>query len=188
MIDPIYEDFLCTVARDARLVNAESDLLRLVGEPRRAGAAASVYHALLRDTEHLVRDSTGNVRVSSAPIPFSVGFPDDYLSCLDSGLQFRVARVHPQHPIFHSNVQHGGLLCLGPDFAPGTRLRPLVEQLYGILSFAIIATDHPFDVEAARYLVEHVEQVRALRAPPLWRRPVAGEVRVEALDGVGDRR
>ena len=180
MSDPIREGFLVTVEEDAALANHESDILRLVGVPREAGAP-DTWHGLLRGVEHLVRERTGPVRVSQAPIPFTLTFPSDYLSSVDPTLQFRVACVHPHARLFHSNVSRSGQVCLGPQFAPGTRLRPLAEQLYEVCSFQITATEHAFNADAAVWILEHVAKVRALRAAPLWRRALASAVRVETL-------
>ena len=43
-----------------------------------------------------------------------------------------------------------------------------------------------FNPAAAEYWIRHVEQVRALRSRPLWRRPLASRVRIE--ERRGDRR
>ena len=67
----------------------------------------------------------------------------------------------------------GGIVCLGPFFRPGTSIRPLVEQIYRIVSGRDFATGHAFDGEACEYYLSHLDQVRALRAAPLWRRPLA---------------
>ena len=180
MSDPIREGFLVSVEEDAALANRESDVLRLVGVPREAGSP-DTWHGLLRGVEHLVRAGAGPVGVSHDPIPFTLTFPSDYLSSVDPTLQLRVASVHPHARLFHSNVSRFGQVCLGAQFAPGTRLRPLVEQLYDVCSFRITATEDSFNADAAIWIVEHVEQVRALRAAPLWRRALASAVRVETL-------
>ena len=180
MNDPIREGFLLTVEEDAAAANEESDVLRLVGVPREDGSP-DTWHGLLRGVEHLVRAGAGPVRVAHNPIPFTLGFPGDYLSSVDPKLQFRVARVHRQARLFHSNVNGAGHVCLGPQFAPGTRLRPLLEQLYDICCYQITATDHYFNEDAAVWILENVEKVRALRAAPLWRCALASAVRVESL-------
>jgi hypothetical protein len=184
MRDFVYEAFLENAARDADRANAESDILRLVARPRSDGPP-SLYVGELTDVEHFERAPARGIRDCSEPISFSIHFPPHYLRSGDPTLQFRVARAYT--PLFHPNVS-GRLVCLGTDFACGTRLRPLLEQVYGIFSSQIFATDHAFDPDARDYYLDHGEEVRALRAPPLWRRPVASEVTVVTLDFGGSPR
>jgi hypothetical protein len=108
-------------------------------------------------------------------VGFTIHFPPDYCRSTDPNLQFRVVRIHC--PLLHPNVK-GGVVCLGPHFRPGTRVRPLVQQIYGIISGRIFATDHAFDAEACKYYLLHLGQVRTLRTRPLWRRSVVGHARV----------
>ena len=120
------------------------------------------------------------MRRSTDPISFAVRFPEDYLRSVDPDLQFRVARVHTS--IQHPNIR-GSLVCLGSQFYPGTPLRALIEQVYGIFASQIYATDHPFSSEAREFYLSRVEEVSemARRQPPLWRRPVAARIRVERI-------
>jgi len=164
-----------TVAReDARCVNAESDAMRLVADPH-SGEPPCVYHGLLRGCEHFRWGPTG-IAVSADPLSFSLHLPADYLRSVDPNLQFRVLEVHAD--LVHPNV-HGGLVCLGPGFRPGTRLRALAEIAYGILSSRVFATDHAFSREHRDYYLRHIEDVRRLRAQRLWRGSAAASVRVD---------
>ena len=74
-----------------------------------------------------------------------------------------------------------GLICLGALFKPGTRLRPLLSQVHGIVSSRITATEDGFDRDATLYYRRHVEEVRALRSAPLWRTPLARRVVIREL-------
>ena len=100
---------------------------------------------------------------------------------VDNTLQFRVARVNA--PLYHPNCREDGTLCLGTHFRPGTALEPLLETIYGIVASKVVATQDAFDKCARDYFLNHAEEVRQLRqrAPALWRRPVAGRVRKEAI-------
>jgi hypothetical protein len=177
--DPVYTAFLESAAEDAAASIAASDILSLRLRPG-AGAAADTYDGWLVGVEHLERAALGTARVSDAPVLFTVHFPRDYCRSTDPKLQFRVASVRT--PLWHPNAL-GGILCLGPYFRPATRLRPLLEQIHGIVSGRIRATDDAFDKEAAHYYLVHLDQVRALRARPLWRRPVVGGGYLERLGG-----
>jgi hypothetical protein len=170
MIDPIFTAFAETAAEDVVALNAASDIVRLEPRPD-TGNPPHTYDGWLADVEHLERAPDGTVHVSSATVPFTLHFPDDYCRSVDRDLQFRVIRVHTA--LVHPNVR-GGVVCLGPHFRPGTRPRALVQQLYGICAGKIFATHHAFDADACRYYLSHLDQVRALRARPLWRRRVAG--------------
>jgi len=174
-VDAVYEAFLRTAATDAAACVAASDVLAL--EPRPA-AVPDTYDGRLVDVPHLQRAAAGIVHVSADPVLFTLRFPLDYCRSTDLGLQFRVASLRT--PLFHPNVR-GGMVCLGPYFRPGTRLRPLLEQIFGIVCGRVRATDHAFDAEAAVYYLAHPEQVRDLRSPSLWRRPVAAGRWVEVL-------
>jgi len=178
MHDPVYDAFLGTLAEDISEVNAASDILHLApygdAEPK-----PHVYAGWLRDVEHLVPNGDGTASVSADPVAISLRFPPGYCRSTDPNLQFRVAEIHS--PLLHPNVR-GLTVCLGPHFRPGTRVRPLVQQLYGIVCGRIRATDHAFDAEACRYYLHHLDQVLALRARPLWRRRVVGRTRIGSLD------
>lgn len=183
MSDPVYRAFLETVEEDSAKVVAESNILRLV--PYRDGEGPpNTYRGVITDIEHLERLADGTVRHSLAPILFDVQFPPDYLRSLDEDLQFRISRVHVS--LYHPNIR-SGLVCLGPRFRCGTRLKPLVEHLYGIFSARTRATDHAFNPEPRHYYLNHVDEIKALRAAPLWRRPVASRVDVKPAAPVGSR-
>ena len=181
MSDSVLDGFLETAAEDAVALNAASDILLLEADAAGNGAPHT-YTGWLREVEHFERCAAGTVAVSAAAVKFTVHFPADYCRSVDPQLQFRVARVHGA--LVHPNCR-GGVVCLGPHFRPGTRLRPLVEQLYGMIAARVFATNHAFDAEAARYYLQHLDEVRALKAPPLWRRRLAGSIRVER--GTGTR-
>ncbi len=72
------------------------------------------------------------------------------------------------------------MLCVGtlpPDPYP---LDALLEHVYRICASQVFATDSPLDPLGAEFFRRHPDRVRALRAEPLWQRPVAASVRVEA--------
>jgi hypothetical protein len=173
---PVLEAFLTSVARDAERAASESDVLRIVAD-RSSGTPPSEYRALLLSVEHFERDRDGSVRLTDASVPFSISFPRDYLSSADPTLPYRVVRVYS--PLVHPN-HRGGVICLG-GMKPGTRLRTLIETVHGVVQGRIFATDDPFDRDAADFFVRNVDQVRALRSPPLWRRRIAASVRVETI-------
>ena len=179
MSDPVYEGFLETAHEDHLTINRDSDVARLVPQPRAAGYPDR-YQLMLVDIEHLVRAADGTVTTSADPVLCSVRFPADYLRSASENLLYRVVRV--ETPVFHPNIA-GGTLCLGASFRPGTRLRAIVVQLYATLSERSFATQSPLDVEASRYYLAHLEQVSALRARPLWRRRLARHVRVQRSAG-----
>lgn len=174
---PVLEAFLTSAARDAERAASESDVLRIVADPS-SGTPPSEYRALLLSVEHFERDRDGSVRLTAASVPFSISFPRDYLSSADPTLPYRVVRVHS--PLVHPN-HRGGVLCLGGGFKPGTRLRSLFEVVHGIIQGRILAIDDALDREAADFFVKHIDEVRALRSPPLWRRGIAASVRVETI-------
>ena len=176
MHDDVIRAFRRRVSLDAPRIRDESTIVRVVAGPM-SGDPPSRYHGLLSGVEHFERGPNGTLCASGSPLPFSLEFPDDYCSCVDGSLQLRVARVHA--PIAHPNLGPGGIVCLGPRFRPATRLRPLIEHLYRICSGRVFASDSPFDPNAAEFFRRHSDRVRALRAEPLWHRPVAGSVRVE---------
>ena len=177
MTDHVLHGFLESAAADAECVCQESDCLRLSPDPA-TGDPPRTYQGLLKRAEHYVRDPEGAFVVTSRPIPFQIHFPDDYLRSLDPNLQFRVLSTSRQ--LVHPNVS-GGVVCLGGRFRPGTRLRSVVEQFYGIATSRVAAIDHPFHLQAAEFFLDHLDAIRGFRNEPLWRRPLAARVRVESL-------
>ena len=181
MSDPIYEDFLRATAEDAVRLVEVSDALRLIAVPSPQGTPRG-YLGRFTGVPHLVRGADGQVTRSVDPILFQLRFPPDYLYSADLTLAFRVARI--QSPLFNPNVRSSGLgaglICLGTLFQPGTRLRPLLSQVHGIVSSRTTVTDDGFDRDATLYYRRHVEEVRALRSAPLWRQPLARRVVVRA--------
>jgi hypothetical protein len=174
MVDRPRENFLSAAAAECLEIQRDADALSMVPRPR-AGGAPDVYDGLFRDVEHLVLAPDGTVAVAADAVVFTITFPADYLHSGDHTLLYRVARLHS--PLFHPNVGGGGaFICLGTSFRPGTRLRTLVHQLYGIVGCQNFATDSPLDAEAAAYYLAHLDAVRALRARPLWRRRIARNV------------
>jgi len=176
-------NFLKTALADQVLITRESDTVRLIGRPR-SGALPNVYDGVCEGVEHLVSAGDGTVSVSSEPICFSVTFPADYLASTDATLLYRVVRVHS--PLYHPNHLAGsGVICLGRAFRAGTRLRALVYQLYSILGCQNFASDSPLDTAASAYYVAHAEQIRALRARPLWRSRVSTVIARDSTSGSG---
>jgi hypothetical protein len=180
MDDPVHTGFLESAQGDALQIGPESDCVRLDADPA-TGHPPRRYLGLLKGAEHYVRDAEGSFVVTRRPIPFQIDFPDDYLRSLDPNLQFRVLSTSRQ--VIHPNV-HGGVVCLGGRFRPGTRLRSIVEQFHGIATSRVMALDHPFDRQAAEFFRAHLDTVRAFRNEPLWRRPLAASVRVETIPSV----
>ena len=185
MQDEVIRAFRGRVAEDASRIRDESSIVRLVADPM-SGDPPSRYVGLLTGIEYFERGEGGAIRVSGLPLPFTLDFTDDYCSCTDGSLQLRVARVHSL--MAHPNQGPGGAICLGPRFSPGTRLRPLLEHLYRICSARVYASDSPWDPHAADFFRRHPDRVRALRAEPLWQRPVAASVRVETACREGEAR
>jgi molybdopterin/thiamine biosynthesis adenylyltransferase len=177
-------ELLDAAARDLGGSIEESDVAQLIVDPFR-GDPPRVFHGVLRQVEHFERQTDGTARRRSTPIFFSIELPEDYCSCLDGSLQLRVARVHV--PLFHPNVSASGIVCLGPRFQPSTRARALLEHLYAISASRGFASQSPWDRETGTFYRDHAEEVRKLRAPPLWRSPVAARARVEALPPRGGR-
>jgi hypothetical protein len=157
-----------------------SDILKLAPVSH-SGSPPAAYSGALRGIEHFERAGDGTVHITDGIVPFTIGFPADYLRSVDDTLQFRVARVNV--PLFHPNCRENGTLCLGPRFRPGTALEPLLETIYGIVASKVVATEHAFDKRACQYYLSHTDEVRQLRqrAPGLWRRPVAARVRKEEI-------
>lgn len=179
MSDPILATFLNRVRDDAARLPA-SRVLRLAADPG-SGDPPHRYQALFSGLEHFERDETGAVVVSRQPLLFEILFPADYLRSTDGTLQFRVARARSR--FLHPNTGPGGVVCLGSEFRSGTRLRPLVHQLWGIASGRNFATESPMDPQARDFFLDHVDRVRALRSEPLWEQPIAAAMRVEAGSG-----
>jgi hypothetical protein len=180
--DPVRIDFLDAMRGEASAVNEASDVARL--RPLAAsGSPPATYDGVFDGVEHFELLADGTVGVSAAPVHFSLSFPTNYLRSGDPRLQFQVARVLT--PMVHPNVC-GGIVCLGPHFMPGTGLRALVEQLYGIVSGRSFATHHAFDATARQYFLSHLDDVKALRAAPLWRRKLARRIRaIDTTAGPG---
>lgn len=176
MSNAVIRAFRTRVLEDARSIRDESSILRMVADPM-SGDPPRRHHGLLTGVEHFERTPEGAFRATAEPIPFTLDFPEDYCSCPDGSLQLRVAWIHS--PLVHPNRGPQGIVCLGGRFKPGTRLRPLLEHLYRICSGRVFASDSPMDARAAEFFRSHPEQVRALRAEPLWQAPIAASVRVE---------
>jgi hypothetical protein len=156
----------------------ESEIADLVADPT-SGDPPRLFPGVLRSVEHFERRSDGTIHASSAPIFFVIELPDDYCSCVDGSLQLRVATVCV--PLFHPNVSRGGIVCLGPRFRPSTRVRPLLDHLYAICASRVFASESPWDAESGSFYRNSLGRVRALRAAPLWRQPLAARARVEPL-------
>ena len=158
---------------EAREINVASDTVRVTPVP--GDDPPSAYIVEFRGIEHLVLGAGGVVTVSSDPIVCTVHFSDEYLRSTNPALGYATARI--ETPLFHPNRAGGAdtgasVVCLGASFRPGTRLRPLVFQLYRFVSSRDFATESPLDANASRYYTAHLDQVRGLRAAPLWRERV----------------
>jgi hypothetical protein len=174
--DPVLEGFIESANADVAMINAESPIAQIAAVPN-AGSPPYRYHGSLSGVEHYVHTPEGTFRKCMNPIPFTIEFEHDYCRSTDPLLQFRVLSCSPL--MVHPNVA-GGICCLSNKFRPATRLRSVVEHFYRLASGRLAATDHPFDHEAAEFFLNHLDEVRALRAQALWRRPIARSVRVES--------
>ena len=180
MKDAVFAGFLESALADSEPICRDSDCLRISPDDS-TGNPPRRYHGVLKGAEHYVRKSDGTFAVVSSPIPFQIDFADDYLRSLDVNLQFRVVRTKPD--LAHPNVRNG-VCCLGGRFRPATRLRSIVEQFYGIATSRVAAIGHPFDVEAAEFYLDHLDEIRGFVNEPLWRRALATHVRVERVETV----
>jgi hypothetical protein len=180
MTDNVYSSFLRGVVAATAHALSRSDILKLAPISR-SGDPPAAYFGALSGIEHFERGGDGTVHITDRQVPFTIGFPGDYLRSVDDTLQFRIARVNV--PLFHPNCREDGTLCLGPQFRPGTALEPLLETIYGIVASKVVATHHAFDKRACQYFLSHTDEVRKLRqrAPGLWRRPVAARIRKEDI-------
>jgi hypothetical protein len=177
--DPVLTGYIEDADRAVPAINADSPLVTLARAPD-AGVPPFLYRGILAGVEHFVRVSDGTFRVSSSPLLFEIEIEQDFCRSSDRHLQFRVLRTSSL--LVHPNVS-SGICCLGTRFRPATKLRSIVELFYRIASGRIAATDDPFDPVSAEFFLSHPSEVRALRAPPLWSRPTAREVRVEPAAG-----
>jgi hypothetical protein len=180
MSETVYSGFLRNVEAAAPQALSSSKILKLAPIPH-SGEPPAAYFGALSGIEHFERGEGGTIRITDRTVPFTIGFPADYLRSVDDTLQFRVARVNA--PLFHPNCREDGTLCLGAQFRPGTALEPLLETIYGIVASKVVATRDAFDKRACQYFLSHGDEVRRLRqhAPGLWRRPVARRVRKEQI-------
>ena len=184
MTDRVYQGFLESAVADTQRINAESEIVRLIPEPN-SGDTPRIYHGLMQEVEHYERGPDGTFRVSNNAVSFSVEFPADYCRSIDFNLQLRVVRC--DSGVVHPNI-HGGIVCLGNGFRPSTRMRGVIQHFYQIVSSRVAATDNAFDLEAAQFFLKHHAEIRALRAKPLWRRPLAARVQVRETDRSQTRR
>lgn len=179
MSDDVLTAFLRRNQQDVAEAVAASDVLYLAADVT-SGDPARRIHGLFTDVEHFTRAPGDTFSLSRRPLPFLLHYPDDYCSCSDGTLQLRVARVLA--PIAHPNIGPGGIVCLGPTFRPSTRLCALLEHVHRICSGRVFASDSPWEAKTAELYRRDPERIRALRAAPLWRQPVAQRVRVESLE------
>jgi len=180
MHDDVMSAFLRrTIEVELPLALAASDVLHLAPDPL-SGDPPRRLHGLFTDIERFTSGPGDTFRTIRRPLPFTLDYPDDYCACSDGTLQLRVARILA--PIAHPNISPGGIVCLGSSFCPSTRLRPLLEHVHRICSGRIYASESPWDPQTADFYRAHPKRVRALRAAPLWRDPIAQRVLVENLE------
>ena len=182
MHDDVMTAFLRrTIEVELPVVLGASDVLHLAPDPLSGHPPRRLY-GLFSDVERFTPGPGDTFRTSRRPLPFTLDYPDDYCSCCDGSLQLRVARFLA--PIVHPNISPGGILCLGPTFRPSTRLRPLLEHIHRICTGRVFASESPWDAKTAEFFRRNPARVRALRAAPLWREPIAQCVRVDNVDRV----
>lgn len=179
--DKIYLRFLENSFEKARQLEAESDILTIAdkrGNPP--------YHFLLKfePVHHLVQNfDTGQVQLIQAPVLLDVCFPEDYLRSLDPELYLKmVAILNPA--FFHPNVKPFlGYVCLGHDFLPGTPLSDLIYHLYDIITYQNTTVDEQdaFNPAACSYLRQYPEVLKQIQNPPLRRRKLNLNIKVEHL-------
>ncbi len=168
-----------TLEEELPRVLAASDVLHLSPDFASGDPPRRLY-GLFTDVERFTPGPGKIFQTLRRPLPFLLDYPDDYCSCCDGTLQLRVARVLAA--TVHPNISPGGIVCLGPTFRPSTRLRPLLEHVQRICTGRVFASESPWDARTARFFLKHTERVRALRAAPLWRAPIAQRVRVESVE------
>jgi hypothetical protein len=172
--DPVLAGYLESADAEVAFINAESPIVSLERAPDHAGMPYR-YQGTLTEVEHFVREADGTYRKTLDPLDFAIEIEHDFCRSTDPLLQFRVLRTSPL--LVQPNVFRG-VCCLGGRFRPATPLRTIVEVFYRLVAGRLAATADPLDPEAASYFLNHLDEVRALRAAPLWRRPTAREVRV----------
>lgn len=177
--DAVLAAFLACARDDAARVNLESDVARVVPDPR-GGELPESNFIVFEGVEHFRRTDSGSIVAAREPIAVSCSFPEDYLRSHDPRLHLRVLALRTR--MFHPNVSEAAICLVG--FRAGLRLRGIVESLYSVLSSRAFDVRSALDHSAARFYVEHPDRVRALRSPPLWRRRVARAWRLRgAMDG-----
>ncbi len=158
MEDPILADFLRTQLREARALEAASDLLRIAPLP---GDPPQAYIIELR-CRGLVRHSDGEIHEADRFVA-GIRFPDDYLRRVDP---YEVITLLEPAGFFHPNAA-GPAICLG-RIGPRTRLVDLIYQTYELI-VAIKATvreDDCLNPAAAAWYRDHREIL------PIDRRPL----------------
>lgn len=175
-MDRVQLRFLESAAKEARGLSAVSEVLTVTPLPPLPPA---IYLCEFR-VPHLRRADSGRVDVCDGIVVCGIHFPDNYVRSVDPSLPMRVAALIRPRNFVHPNVSRGSI-CLGYRFAPGTRMRLLLHELYEIVSYQNYTLDesNAMNAEACRLLRAHPELLERLEPPPLV--PRRRRARVEKL-------
>lgn len=166
-LDPVFQEFLTTAAAAAPRLCEQSDVLRLAALPT-SGSPPRRYAVEFLGCEHVERSPKGRFRFSRAPISARVAFSSHYCRTSTGPFGAGESVFFVESPVIHPNIS-GGQVCIASAVLPGTALKPLLSILYAVLSSRVYCTESPLDGTAARYYDRHLDRIRRLRVPPLWR-------------------
>lgn len=173
-MDPVFHNFLTSVWREAKNLQARSDVLTITPLPP---LPPSTFLAEF-ELPYLQRLRDGLIGVAPGPISAVLRFPENYLRSADPLLSARVVSVLTDD-LVHPNV-YGPVVCLGSAFAPGTPLVPLLWELWEIFTYQNLTLDerNALDPEACRLLRAHPGLLAQLTIKPFLRRQTSARVEV----------
>jgi hypothetical protein len=179
--DKVLTRFLQNSFWKATKLLAESDVLSIIdleGDP------PFLFLLGFNNISHLIKDPEREEVVSlMSPVFANIFFPPDYLRSVDPALYLKMVAI-PDQGFFHPNVKlPHGWVCLGHDFLPGTDLSDLIFHLYDIITYRNVTVDErdALNPEACRYLRQNPEVIAGLKNPPLRRRKLNVQVKVEKI-------
>jgi hypothetical protein len=180
-MDSVYSGFLCTSFEQAKQLEVDSDIFKILDHQ---GDPPSRFLLQFEGIEYLNQNlETSAVAVVKQPLLVDVHFPRDYLRSTDPQLYLKmVTLLHPE--FFHPNVSLPfGYICLGHDFLPGTVLSDLAFHIHEIITYQNMTVDErdAFNPSACRYLRQYPEVLDNLRRPPLRRRRLVLDGKVEDI-------
>ena len=187
VFDAVLSRFLHNSWKQAQLLQADSDILRILPINQVAYAAAAAddppSHFLLRfkNMQFFSLDpDSGLVIQQSGPLDAAVNFPADYLKSLDPALYLKMIAVMQRH-FFHPNVNSEiGCVCLGRHLAAGSTLSEIILHVYDILSYRNMQLDEhdALNPMACRYFRDHPDL--HLSVPSLRRKKLKAAVRLRS--------